>query len=103
MARIENRRQGMVTIVSSSGKDSGTIELMHGINENVPDWVTKEQFFKDMQKAGFLAKLAKEEEPAEALYKLDANGMPIQALDDDGEPLFDEKTGDPIFLPADEE
>lgn len=102
MARVDNRRKGDITIVSADGKNSGTVVLQHGINEDVPAWVVKEQYFKDLAKEGAVSELAKNEEAADSLYELDENGQPVHALDDDGEPMFDEKTGEPIYVPKKE-
>lgn len=101
--RIDNRTKATCTVVNNVTELGGHAELLPGVNEEVPDWILDEPYFKALRKEGILGLLAKDEEGSTVMFKLNADGNPIQALDDNGDPIFDEKTGEPVFVPADEE
>lgn len=104
VVRVDNRTRALCTIANNSDELGATIELLPGVNEEVPGWVVKDSYFKALVKAGIVGVLAPDEEPAASVYKLDpTTGLPIQATDEEGELMFDEETGAPIFMPADEE
>jgi len=101
--RVDNRTKALCTIFNNTGHFGGTVELKPGINEDVPGWVTDEPYFVALKKEGIVGVLAKDDDtPAVIKYATDANGVPIQAVDDKGEPVFDEKTGEPVFVLAQE-
>lgn len=101
--RVDNRTKATCTLSNNTTQLGGHVELLPGINEEVPDWVLDEPYFKALRKEGILGLLAKDEEGSTVMFKLDEHGNPIQALDDNGDPIFDEKTGEPVFVPADAE
>lgn len=101
--RVDNRTKAMCTLVNNITPLGGHVELMPGVNEKVPDWVVDEPYFKALRKEGILGLLAGDEEGSTVMYKLDEHGNPIQAVDEKGDPVFDEKTGEPVFVPADAE
>lgn len=106
MYRIQNNRKADITVRNDEGK---VHILTPGLNEEVPEWLDAVQYAVDLAEAGdilvvgFTPGEGKKDDLPPAQYKLDAEGNPIQALGEDGEPLFDEATGEPVYVPADAE
>lgn len=101
MAKVQNNRKGDITLVNDSGDK---FVLVHGINEDVPDWVGRLKYAGDLHEAGDILVVdysSVSQEPPR--YLLDDEGNPVQAQDDEGNLMFDEESGQPIFVPAVEE
>ena len=117
MFRVQNNRQADITVRNDKGESH---VLTSGINENVPEWINYVKYVEDLHDAGDILVIeatgrsfqeeidalkdrAGKNDLPPAQYKLDCKGKPIQALGDDGEPLFDEATGESVYVPADQE
>jgi len=110
MLKVQNNNRGDITLSHDDGRKT---TLVHGINEEVPDWIAELKYAEGLAKAGVILVVERvsydddddgDIPPLKSPYKLDPEtGNPIQAIGDDGELMFDEETGNPIFVPADEE
>ena len=102
--RVNNSTTATCTICNNVTDAGGVVVLQPGINENVPAWVKSEQYFIDLRKEKILSVLAAEVEEGDDApvvdYLLDDDGNKIQATDDKGDPVFDEKTGEPVYVIA---
>ena len=102
MFKVQNNNKGEITVAHDDGRK---VVLLPGINENVPDWIGEVDYAEALVKAEIILVVGHIEDSTDATYlppaeyQLDANGNPIQALDDDGEPVFDEATGYPVYVP----
>lgn len=98
MLKVQNNRQGEIKIVNDNGEST---TLLRGLNEEVPNWVGRSKYAEALHKAGdiLVVGTVDDEELPSAEYELDKDGNPVQATDDKGEPIFDEQTGDPVYVP----
>jgi hypothetical protein len=107
MYKIQNNRQADITVRNDEGK---VHVLTPGLNEEVPEWLDAVQYVEDLADAGdilvvgFTPGEGKKDDLPPAQYKLNPEtGLPIQATDEKGELVFDEATGEPVYVPADAE
>lgn len=109
MTSVQNNRKAIITLQSDDGEIA---ELHPGINHNVPEWIGDLRYAAALHEAGdilVIEGLSLPEHVADlpeddvSKYKLDEDGHPIQAVDADGEPLFDDETGEPVYELADAE
>ena len=105
MAKIQNNRKADITIRDDEGR---TCILKPGLNEDVPSWVGRSKYAEALHDEGEILVVEgggalTEEDIPDIAYKLDSEGNKIQATDEKGDPVFDEVTGEPVYVPADAE
>lgn len=109
MARIHNTRQASITLAIIG---VGSVVLLPGANEVADDVLDKcaadpdaKKYVEALYEAGeivvdassFESHEVDDEDLNEAMYAHDSEGARIQAVDEAGEPLFDETTGEPVW------
>jgi hypothetical protein len=98
MYRVYNSNKGQIDLAHDDGRK---FTLVSGMNEDVPEWVGEIPYAELLAEAGIITASSSGFQTTlpEVEYELDKDGNPVQALDEAGDPMFDEATGEPIFVP----
>lgn len=100
MLKVQNNNEGAITLAHDNGNK---VVLLHGINEDIPEWITEIKYAESLHDAGIISVLGRMPDAEEPLpdieYELDGDGNKIQATGPDGELIFDEESGEPVYVP----